>query len=399
MAAAPSYAEIRAIAVGAEAARPRLAVGLRPPALPVRRRDDRDPRVLDRAGRDRRGDLIGSQLGTIVMCTSFRNPALLAKMAATLDHISGGRLILGIGCGWHDPEYEAFGYPTDHKVGRFEEALTVIRGLIREGRADLAGRWVTGRPTRCWCHRPAPTCRSSSPPSDRGCSSSRRAMPMPGTWPGSASRMSAGRRRARALARRVRAGRPRPRDARTDRRRQRPVSGPHAPPLADGSHADRSGGPGADPVRCDEVAAGLRRLRRRGDGPPHRGARTDDAGGRGALRAGRARSRQIAEAAAPRPRLPDVRPDAVVGFVRQHEDVLAAEQRARLPAQLRSTSGAGRTGGRAPRRVSDSPGAGLRPHTRNRTDRAGRGRSPRSPGSGPVLVGSAVAVNPLITQA
>jgi probable F420-dependent oxidoreductase len=81
-------------------------------------------------------------LGTIVMCTSFRNPALLAKMSATLDHVSGGRLTLGIGCGWHDPEYEAFGYPTDHKVGRFEEALTIIRSLIREGRADLDGRWV-----------------------------------------------------------------------------------------------------------------------------------------------------------------------------------------------------------------------------------------------------------------
>jgi alkanesulfonate monooxygenase SsuD/methylene tetrahydromethanopterin reductase-like flavin-dependent oxidoreductase (luciferase family) len=81
------------------------------------------------------------ELGTIVMCTSFRNPALLAKMAATLDHVSGGRLILGIGCGWHDPEYEAFGYPTDHKVGRFEEALTIIRDLIRDGRADLQGRW------------------------------------------------------------------------------------------------------------------------------------------------------------------------------------------------------------------------------------------------------------------
>lgn len=83
------------------------------------------------------------ELGTIVMCTGFRNPALLAKMAATLDHLSGGRLILGVGCGWHDPEYEAFGYPTDHKVGRFEEALTVIRDLIRDGRADLDGRWVS----------------------------------------------------------------------------------------------------------------------------------------------------------------------------------------------------------------------------------------------------------------
>jgi len=85
------------------------------------------------------------QLGTIVMCTAFRNPGLLAKMAATLDHISDGRLILGLGCGWHDPEYEAFGYSTDHKVGRFEEALTIIRTLIREGRADLDGRWVQAR--------------------------------------------------------------------------------------------------------------------------------------------------------------------------------------------------------------------------------------------------------------
>ena len=57
------------------------------------------------------------QLGSIVMCTSFRNPALLAKMAATLDHLSDGRLILGVGCGWHDPEYEAFGYP-DRPQGR-----------------------------------------------------------------------------------------------------------------------------------------------------------------------------------------------------------------------------------------------------------------------------------------
>lgn len=85
------------------------------------------------------------QLGSIVMCTSFRNPALLAKMAATLDHVSAGRLILGVGCGWHDPEYEAFGYPTDHKVGRFEEALTIVTGLIRDGRADLDGRWVQAR--------------------------------------------------------------------------------------------------------------------------------------------------------------------------------------------------------------------------------------------------------------
>ena len=85
------------------------------------------------------------ELGTIVLCTGFRNAALLAKMAATLDHVSGGRLILGIGAGWHDPEFEAFGYPTDHKVGRFEESLSVITGLIRDGRADLDGRFMTAR--------------------------------------------------------------------------------------------------------------------------------------------------------------------------------------------------------------------------------------------------------------
>ena len=83
------------------------------------------------------------ELGTLVMCTGFRNAALLAKMAATLDHISDGRLILGVGAGWHDPEYEAFGWPTDHKVSRFEEALTVITDLIRHGRADLDGTYVT----------------------------------------------------------------------------------------------------------------------------------------------------------------------------------------------------------------------------------------------------------------
>jgi len=85
------------------------------------------------------------QLGTIVMCIGFRNAALLAKMAATLDHLSGGRLILGLGSGWHDPEFDAFGYPTDHKVGRFEEALTIIGSLIRDGRVDLDGRWMTAR--------------------------------------------------------------------------------------------------------------------------------------------------------------------------------------------------------------------------------------------------------------
>jgi alkanesulfonate monooxygenase SsuD/methylene tetrahydromethanopterin reductase-like flavin-dependent oxidoreductase (luciferase family) len=84
-------------------------------------------------------------LGTLVMCTGFRSAALLAKMAATLDHVSDGRLILGIGAGWHDPEYDAFGYPTDRKVSRFEEAAEVITSLLRTGRADLDGTYTTAR--------------------------------------------------------------------------------------------------------------------------------------------------------------------------------------------------------------------------------------------------------------
>src|SRR6266852_7157850 len=76
-------------------------------------------------------------LGPLVACTSFRSPALLAKMADTLDEISGGRFILGLGAGWHQPEYEAFGYPFDHLAGRFEEALQVIVPLLREGHVDF----------------------------------------------------------------------------------------------------------------------------------------------------------------------------------------------------------------------------------------------------------------------
>lgn len=71
------------------------------------------------------------ELGTMVLCASFRDPGLTAKMAATLDLVSNGRLILGVGAGWHDPEYDAFGLPTDHRVGRFEEWLEIVARLVR----------------------------------------------------------------------------------------------------------------------------------------------------------------------------------------------------------------------------------------------------------------------------
>ena len=81
------------------------------------------------------------ELGTIVLGTGFRPPALLAKMAATLDEVAGGRLILGLGTGWHEPEYAAFGYPFDHRAGRFEEALGIIVPLLRGERVTFHGRW------------------------------------------------------------------------------------------------------------------------------------------------------------------------------------------------------------------------------------------------------------------
>lgn len=81
------------------------------------------------------------ELGTIVLCVPFRNPALLAKMAVTLDEISGGRLILGLGAGWHKPEFEAFGYPFDHLASRFEEGLSIIAPLLRTGKVDFQGQY------------------------------------------------------------------------------------------------------------------------------------------------------------------------------------------------------------------------------------------------------------------
>lgn len=81
------------------------------------------------------------QLGTLVMCTAFRNPAILAKMAATLDEVSDGRFTLGIGAGWSQPEFDAFGVPFDHRAARFEEALQIIAPLLREGRVDFRGRY------------------------------------------------------------------------------------------------------------------------------------------------------------------------------------------------------------------------------------------------------------------
>lgn len=85
------------------------------------------------------------EIGTLVICTGFRSPALLASMANTIDEISNGRLILGLGAGYHEAEYRAFGFPYDHRASRFEEALTIIATLLRERKIDYEGKYYSAR--------------------------------------------------------------------------------------------------------------------------------------------------------------------------------------------------------------------------------------------------------------
>jgi probable F420-dependent oxidoreductase len=85
------------------------------------------------------------EFGPLVACTSFHNPALLAKQAATIDEISGGRFVLGLGAGWNETEFRAYGFPFDHRIDRFEEAFTIIRTLLQEGAIDFDGRYYQAR--------------------------------------------------------------------------------------------------------------------------------------------------------------------------------------------------------------------------------------------------------------
>jgi alkanesulfonate monooxygenase SsuD/methylene tetrahydromethanopterin reductase-like flavin-dependent oxidoreductase (luciferase family) len=84
-------------------------------------------------------------IGPLVACTAFHNPAILAKRADTIDEISGGRFVLGLGAGWNETEFRAFGVPFDHRITRFEEAFTIIRSLLRDGAVDFAGTYYEAR--------------------------------------------------------------------------------------------------------------------------------------------------------------------------------------------------------------------------------------------------------------
>ena len=96
------------------------------------------------------------EVGTLVACTGYRNPVLLAKMADALDEVSGGRLVLGLGAGDSAGEHATMGLPTDSPVSRFEEALQIIRGLLRDGEIDYAGRFYTAREAKLIPRGPRP---------------------------------------------------------------------------------------------------------------------------------------------------------------------------------------------------------------------------------------------------
>ncbi len=96
------------------------------------------------------------RLGTYVSAAPYRNPALLAKMAETLDEVSGGRVILGLGAGWNEPEFRAFGFPFDRRFDRFEDALRIITAMLRTGRADHDGRLEVAHGARLTPRGPRP---------------------------------------------------------------------------------------------------------------------------------------------------------------------------------------------------------------------------------------------------
>ena len=96
-------------------------------------------------------------LGNYVLAVSFRNPALLAKMAETLDEVSGGRVILGLGAGWNEPEYTSYGVPFDDRFRRFEDALRIVTDMLRHGSSTYDGSTIQTRSARIEPRGPRPT--------------------------------------------------------------------------------------------------------------------------------------------------------------------------------------------------------------------------------------------------
>ncbi len=86
------------------------------------------------------------RLGTLVTGNTYRHPAVLAKMAATLDHITGGRVVLGLGSGWQENEHRQYGLPfytVAERLARLDEACQVIKLLLHDQRSQFEGRFYT----------------------------------------------------------------------------------------------------------------------------------------------------------------------------------------------------------------------------------------------------------------
>ena len=84
------------------------------------------------------------ELGPLVMCVPFRNPGLIAWISNTIDEISGGRFVVGLGSGWHQPEFDAFDFNFARRVSEFDESLQVILPLLREGKSNFTGEFAKG---------------------------------------------------------------------------------------------------------------------------------------------------------------------------------------------------------------------------------------------------------------
>lgn len=86
------------------------------------------------------------RVGCLVFCMGYRNPALLAKAMITVDHLSHGRVSVGLGAGWHEPEHEGYGYPllpVKERMDRLSEGIRVIRLLTTGERSDFHGTYYT----------------------------------------------------------------------------------------------------------------------------------------------------------------------------------------------------------------------------------------------------------------
>ncbi len=95
-------------------------------------------------------------IGPMVACTAYRNPGVIAKMTEMIDEVSGGKFILGLGAGWQKDEYDQFGIQFEPRVSQFEEALGIIHGLLRDGEADVQGRFHQANQARNLPRGPRP---------------------------------------------------------------------------------------------------------------------------------------------------------------------------------------------------------------------------------------------------